>query len=79
MSLQIFLSEEPFTPWFKDHVNDFLSKRPTKPKASFGLVPKEDWGIPAHIDMLKAKENWRKMGSGRIPYGGSKSYRQMCR
>ncbi|UZJ55179.1 hypothetical protein CBS101457_004499 [Exobasidium rhododendri] len=76
----IFLSEIPFTPWFQNHVNDFLSKRPSKPKARFGLVSKEDWDVPAHIDMVKAKERWRRMSlSGRVPYGGSKSYRQMCR
>jgi hypothetical protein len=74
------LSEDQFTPWFQDHIIDFLSKRPSKPKATFGLVSKEDWDIPAHIDMVKAKERWDRMGkSGRIPYGGSKSYRQMCR
>jgi hypothetical protein len=77
---QVFLSEQPFSPYFKDKVDAFLAGRPSQPKAQYGLVSKEDWDIPAHIDMAKAKQRWKKMkDGGYIPYAGSKSYRQMCR
>lgn len=75
----IFLSEKPFTDFFKNRINAFLQDWPSPSIAEFGLVPKEDWDIPNHINMTKAKERWDRMGKTRIPYGGSKSYRQMCR
>lgn len=61
-------------------MQDFLSKRPTQPKVQFGLVPKEQWDVPADIDLEKARKKWERLkSSGRIPYAGSQSYRQMCR
>jgi hypothetical protein len=75
----VFLSETEFTPWFKDHINDYLSKMPLKPKASFGLVSSEDWNVPSHIDLEKAKKRWARHMSAGIPYSHSTTYRQMCR
>ncbi|PWN33815.1 nucleotide-diphospho-sugar transferase, partial [Meira miltonrushii] len=75
----IFLSEKPFTPFFKNRMAAFLQDFPSPPEVEYGLVPKEDWDIPSHINMTKAQERWNRMSKTRIPYGGSKSYRQMCR
>lgn len=75
----VFLSETEFTSWFKDTINDFLSKRPLQPKASFGLILPQDWNVPAHIDMDWAKKRWAMKMSANIPYAKSTTYRQMCR
>jgi alpha 1,2-mannosyltransferase len=75
----VFLSEVPFTDWFKEHVNNFLIGAPSRPKVHYGLVDKATWDIPAHIDVAKAKERWAKMQKTGVPYAGSQSYRQMCR
>lgn len=68
-----------FTDWFKDHMNDFLSKRPCPPRASYGHISEADWGVPSHINLEEAQHRWSAHFSGNIPYGKSITYRQMCR
>ncbi|KFM24039.1 Glycolipid 2-alpha-mannosyltransferase 1 [Auxenochlorella protothecoides] len=45
----------------------------------FGGVPAEQWGLPAHVDRVEAETAWRRMGAAGVLYGGSESYRHMCR
>lgn len=44
-----------------------------------GLVPHEHWSIPSYIDKEKARLAREDMASRDIIYGGSESYRHMCR
>lgn len=79
----VFLSETPFSSWFRDHINQFLSQSSSntlsKPKTHFGIISNKDWNIPSNIDIEKAKRRWKDQFSGAIPYGQSTTYRQMCR
>lgn len=45
----------------------------------FGLIPKEHWFQPDWIDEKKAQAGREKMVEKNIIYGGSVSYRNMCR
>ncbi|KII84909.1 glycosyltransferase family 15 protein [Plicaturopsis crispa FD-325 SS-3] len=70
----VFLNEEPFTDEFKKRVS-VLTKAPIE----FGLIPKEHWEQPSFIDVDRATESRKKMEQDNIIYGGSLSYRNMCR
>ncbi|KAI9277719.1 nucleotide-diphospho-sugar transferase [Umbelopsis sp. AD052] len=70
----IFLNEEPFTEEF---IN--LTTSMTKANVSYGLVGKEHWGYPPWIDQDLAKLKRKEMADQGIIYGGSESYRHMCR
>ena len=45
----------------------------------FGLIPPEHWNQPESIDEDRAAESRNKMMEQHIIYGGSVSYRNMCR
>ena len=45
----------------------------------FGLIPREHWIQPDSIDEEKATASRNKMMEANIIYGGSVSYRNMCR
>ena len=45
----------------------------------FGQIPREDWFQPDSIDEIKATASRNKMMENNIIYGGSVSYRNMCR
>lgn len=51
----------------------------TKAEVSYGLVPKEHWGYPEWINQTYAKQQRKEMARKGIIYGGSESYRHMCR
>ncbi|TKY87224.1 hypothetical protein EX895_003901 [Sporisorium graminicola] len=70
----VFLNDKPFSDTFKLRISRAVSS-----SVEFGLVPPEMWDIPPSIDLVKAQKSWDKMGKSGTPYGGSKSYRQMCR
>ncbi|KAF9032408.1 glycosyltransferase family 15 protein [Panaeolus papilionaceus] len=70
----VFLNEEPFTDEFKKRVSVLSSA-----KMEFGLIPKEHWFQPDWIDEKKAQAGREKMVEKNIIYGGSVSYRNMCR
>ena len=70
----VFLNDVPFTEEFKDHVQAM-----TEAECLFGEIPKEHWSYPAWIDQELAKEKRTKMQEANIIYGGSESYRHMCR
>ncbi|KAG2218965.1 hypothetical protein INT45_008389, partial [Circinella minor] len=70
----IFLNEEPFTDEFKN-----LTRSMTNAKTYYGQVPTEHWGYPDWINQTVAKECRDRMVEEGIVYGGSESYRHMCR
>ena len=88
----VFLNEEPFTDDFKRFVfsifllNFYLITQLhsrlsilSAAKMEFGLIPREHWFQPDSIDEEKASASRKKMMDHNIVYGGSVSYRNMCR
>lgn len=61
---------EEFKAQFKKLTDNFVE---------FGKVPKEHWSYPAWIDKNKARTAMQKLEKEKIIYGGSESYRLMCR
>ncbi|KAI8990757.1 nucleotide-diphospho-sugar transferase [Mycotypha africana] len=70
----IFLNDEPFTEEFKN-----LTCAMTNADVQYGLVPKEHWSYPDWIDQDLAAKRRQMMVDQKILYGGSESYRHMCR
>ncbi|CAA7264528.1 unnamed protein product [Cyclocybe aegerita] len=70
----VLLNEEPFTDEFKKRVSVLTSA-----KMEFGVIPHDHWFQPDWIDEEKAKAGRDKMVEKNIIYGGSVSYRNMCR
>ncbi|KAG2349858.1 glycosyl transferase [Suillus weaverae] len=70
----VFLNDEPFSTDFKRRVSVL-----TDANVSFGLVPREDWIQPDWIDEGRAQEGRNKLVRQGVIYGGSVSYRNMCR
>ncbi|KAI0668151.1 nucleotide-diphospho-sugar transferase [Trametes maxima] len=70
----VFLNEVPFTDEFKEKISALISG-----PVSFGLIPSEDWYQPSWIDEEKASANRAQMVAENVIYGGSVSYRNMCR
>jgi alpha 1,2-mannosyltransferase len=70
----VFLNEQPFDDKFKQRVTEL-----TDSKVDFGLIPKEHWVQPDHIDEAKATASRNKMMEDNVIYGGSVPYRNMCR
>ncbi|KAH8990426.1 glycosyltransferase family 15 protein [Lactarius hatsudake] len=70
----VFLNEQPFTEDFKRRVS-ILTSGPVY----FGKIPDEHWYQPKWINETHAQEGRRKMEDDGVIYGGSVSYRNMCR
>lgn len=70
----VFLNDEPFTDEFKEWTSQMVSS-----KAEYGIIPREHWQQPDWIDEERAKAGRDKMVDENIIYGGSVSYRNMCR
>ncbi|KAI0048474.1 glycosyltransferase family 15 protein [Auriscalpium vulgare] len=70
----VFLNDEPFDDNFKKRVS-VLTTAPV----SFGVIPKDMWHQPPWIDEERASAARQKMVDDNIIYGGSLSYRNMCR
>lgn len=70
----VFLNDAEYSDDFKAQVTKFVSG-----KARFGVIPKEHWSYPSFIDQTKAKEERQRMEDDGVIYGGSESYRHMCR
>jgi len=70
----VLLNDEPFN-------EDFMRRVRTQTTApvSFGLIQREHWLQPPWINNTRAAEARKRMGEAQIPYGGSLSYRNMCR
>jgi len=69
-----FLNDEAFTPEFIKRVSVL-----TRAKIEFGQIPHDDWLQPSWIDENKATEGRTQMMNEGVIYGGSVSYRNMCR
>lgn len=70
----VFLNDVPF--------NDVFIKETTKRasgKTQYGIIPKHQWSIPDEIDTEKMQAAMDDMVKNRVIYGGSLSYRHMCR
>ncbi|TFK71820.1 glycosyltransferase family 15 protein [Pluteus cervinus] len=70
----VLLNEVPFTEDFKRRVSVL-----TDAHIDFGTISHDDWFQPAWIDEQKAKEGREKLVADKVIYGGSVSYRNMCR
>ncbi|KAF3126711.1 hypothetical protein TWF703_010394 [Orbilia oligospora] len=69
-----FMNDEPFTEEFIAITTGIASG-----KTEYVRVPKEHWGFPSWVNQTHAKLQMKKMADEHIIYGGSLSYRHMCR
>lgn len=69
-----FMNDEEFTEEFQLRVKEIVSGR-----TRFIKIPKELWSYPEYIDQEKAKASRKSYEDKNIMYGGSESYRFMCR
>ncbi|KAJ1943850.1 alpha 1,2-mannosyltransferase 2.4.1 [Kickxella alabastrina] len=69
----IFLNDEDFTEEFKEQVRAVANS-----PVYFGKLPQEHWGLSPYVTEEKVKEALER-NKDRYLYGGSFSYREMCR
>ncbi|SCU99715.1 LAME_0G05028g1_1 [Lachancea meyersii CBS 8951] len=69
-----FLNDVPFDDAFIEATSAMASG-----KTSYGLIPSSDWDRPSSIDDEKFESSLQLMQEKGVIYGGSKSYRNMCR
>jgi alpha 1,2-mannosyltransferase len=74
----LFLNDQPFAPNFIRAVNRAIRSK-SGAKIEFGRVPAEHWSYPPWINQTRAREAREDMARRNIIYGGSESYRFMCR
>lgn len=72
----ILVNDKPFTAKFEKAIRRLIAKG-SGAQVKFGLVPREHWSYPAWIDQAKAADARKAMSN--VMYGGSESYRFMCR
>lgn len=70
----VFLNDEPFTDEFITYTSALASGA-----THYGVIPKAHWSFPKWVNQRKAKEKMQEMADADIIYGGSESYRHMCR
>ncbi|KAI5476235.1 alpha 1,2-mannosyltransferase, glycosyltransferase family 15 protein [Pseudohyphozyma bogoriensis] len=70
----VFMNEEPFTEEFKSGVLGM-----TRSEVHFAQIPPEHWSYPSWVNQTYAAEERQKMVDENVIYGGSESYRHMCR
>ncbi|KAI8988039.1 nucleotide-diphospho-sugar transferase [Mycotypha africana] len=70
----VFLNDVPFDEKFKEWTTGLASG-----KTYYGELTHDMWGYPDWIDQDKAKQAREKMAADKVIYGGSESYRHMCR
>ncbi|KAJ1958847.1 hypothetical protein GGI12_004641, partial [Dipsacomyces acuminosporus] len=70
----LFLNDEPFTEEFMQ-----LIAASTTSNVTFALIPRDHWSIPDFIDEDRASKAREQMAANNVIYGGSLSYRHMCR
>ncbi|CAG8732269.1 2714_t:CDS:2, partial [Racocetra persica] len=70
----VFLNDVDFTEEFKIKTSAL-----TKSKTYYGKIPEHMWSYPSWINQTKAAESRSEMSSKGVIYGGSESYRHMCR
>ncbi|EIE89719.1 hypothetical protein RO3G_14430 [Rhizopus delemar RA 99-880] len=70
----VFLNDEPFSDEFKQSISAL-----TKAEIEFGLVPQAMWSVPGHVNETLMHHQLDDYASRHVMYGGSLSYRHMCR
>ncbi|KAI8323746.1 nucleotide-diphospho-sugar transferase, partial [Martensiomyces pterosporus] len=70
----LFLNDEPFSEEFMQ-----LIAASTTSNVTFALIPRDHWSLPDFIDEDRALEARQQMAANNVIYGGSLSYRHMCR
>ncbi|KAJ2058386.1 hypothetical protein GGI08_003438 [Coemansia sp. S2] len=70
----LFLNDEPFTDEFMQTIS-----ASTTSNVTFALIPREHWSVPEFIDDTRALAARQQMAANNVIYGGSLSYRHMCR
>lgn len=70
----VFLNDQIFTEDFKKRTSALASG-----KCTYGLIPDEQWLEPKWIDQSKAATSRAAMEKANVIYGGSETYRRMCR
>ncbi|KAF9964577.1 alpha 1,2-mannosyltransferase 2.4.1 [Mortierella alpina] len=70
----VFLNDEEFTLDFKE-----MMRPMAKAEMKFERIPKEHWSYPEWISEERATQARIKMSMDKVLYGGSESYRHMCR
>ncbi|KAK7448081.1 hypothetical protein VKT23_013838 [Stygiomarasmius scandens] len=70
----VLLNDVEWDPKVKERLSVLTSSR-----MEFGVIPRDDWVQPGWIDEEKATAGRNKMVQENVIYGGSVSYRNMCR
>ncbi|KAI0030492.1 glycosyl transferase [Vararia minispora EC-137] len=70
----VFLNEEPFSEDFKNRVGNLIQG-----EVYFGQIPHDHWYQPDWIDEQRAAAGRKQLVRQKVIYGGSVSYRNMCR
>ncbi|KAJ1727751.1 hypothetical protein LPJ61_004414 [Coemansia biformis] len=70
----VFLNDQPFSDEFKN-----MTRSMTQAQVHYGQIPSEHWSYPEWIDTEKAAARRKEMHEKGVMYGGSESYRHMCR
>ncbi|KAJ2492612.1 hypothetical protein IWW47_004945 [Coemansia sp. RSA 2052] len=70
----LFLNDEPFTDEFMQTI-----AASTTSNVTFALIPRDHWSVPDFIDETQAAAARQQMAANNVIYGGSLSYRHMCR
>lgn len=70
----VFLNDKEFTKEFIES-----TKAMTNAETKYGLIPVEMWSYPSWINQTEALYARKKMEEDKVIYGGSESYRHMCR
>ncbi|KAF8343559.1 glycosyltransferase family 15 protein [Amanita rubescens] len=70
----VFLNDELFNDEFRTVISGL-----TDAPVQFGVIPPDHWNQPPWIDEDKASAARDEMASKNVMYGGSISYRNMCR
>ncbi|PWN47324.1 glycosyl transferase [Violaceomyces palustris] len=70
----ILLNDQPFTNRFKREIEAVVSS-----SVQYGELEEGSWGMPEWINRTLAEKKWEKAKKSGMIYGGSESYRNMCR
>ncbi|KAJ2840352.1 hypothetical protein FBU31_000485 [Coemansia sp. 'formosensis'] len=70
----LFLNDEPFTEEFMQSI-----AASTTSNVTFALIPHDHWSVPSFVDEGRAARAREQMAANNVIYGGSLSYRHMCR
>ncbi|KAJ2489758.1 hypothetical protein IWW37_003743 [Coemansia sp. RSA 2050] len=70
----LFLNDEPFSEEFM-----LMVAASTTSNVTFALIPRDHWSLPEFVDEGRALAAREQMAANNVIYGGSLSYRHMCR